>query len=158
VIDHDALEDVLDRLSDTPGQLRALIDDVDDTDLRRAAAGGGWGPVEIFCHLRDLDALFIERVERMLAEDEPALPVVDETLWPIERDYAAQDPRAALAQFAANRERFVRVLCGLDAAAWSRRGHHPEWGEQTVIWYAEHAAEHDAVHAQQLRELVGARR
>ena len=154
MIDQDDIDLLLDRLREFPDRLRALTADVDDDDLSRAAAGGGWGPVEVFCHLRDIEELFIGRVGRILAEDEPFLPVVDETLWPIERDYAAQNARIALEQFAENRAQFTRMLSRLDPPEWHRRGHHAELGEQTVLWYARHAAEHDTVHEQHLRELL----
>ena len=155
VIDQDDIDQLLDHLRECPDRLRSIIADVPDDELSRAAAGGGWGPVEVFCHLRDLEELFIERVGRILTEDEPFLPVVDETLWPIERDYASQNARVALEQFAENRAQFTRMLSRLDSPDWLRRGDHAELGEQTVLWYAHHAADHDSQHEQQLRELVG---
>lgn len=154
MIDQDDIDLLLDRLREYPDRLRALIVDVSDEDLSRAAAGGGWGPVEVFCHLRDSEAVFIERVGRILAEDDPFLPVVDETLWPIERDYASQNARIALEQFTENRAQFTRLLSRLDPADWQRYGHHPQHGEQTVHAIATHATVHDEEHEQQLRDLL----
>jgi hypothetical protein len=154
MIDQEDIDQLLDNLREFPDRLRDLTANADDDELSRAAAGGGWGPVEIFCHLRDIEELFVERVGRILNEDEPILPVVDESLWPIERDYAAQNARVALEQFAEHRSQFTRLLSRLDPPDWHRRGHHTELGEQTVLWYARHAAEHDAVHEAQLRELL----
>jgi hypothetical protein len=145
---------LLDRLRDYPDFLRDLIAHASDEELTRAAPGGGWGVVEVICHLRDLDELFIERVSRMIHEDDPYMPAVDETLWPIERDYASQDPWEVLEEFAERREQFVQLLEGLRPEQWERRGYHEQLGEQTVRWYAEHAAEHDAEHAEHLRELL----
>lgn len=152
--DDQATAALLERLRSTPDRLRAIVAGTSDPDLTRAGAGGGWGPVEVFCHLRDIDDLFIERITRMLNEDDPFLQVVDETLWPIERDYASQDPRAALEEFAANRDELVGILAALTPREWERRGYHEESGEQTVRWYAAHAAEHDAMHEQQLCQLL----
>lgn len=154
MIDQDGIDDLIDRLREYPQRLRDVVADRPDTELSRAAAGGGWGPVEIFCHLRDLEELFIERVERIINEEEPYMPAVDETLWPIEREYHAQHPRIALEQFAENRARFTAILSRLDAADWQRRGHHAELGDQTVLWYAQHAAEHDAIHEQHLIDIL----
>jgi hypothetical protein len=154
MIDQDDIDDLLDRLREYPDRLRALTADAEDDDLSRAAPGGGWGPVEVFCHLRDLEELFVFRVGRILAEDDPFLPVVDESLWPIERDYASQNARIALEKFAENRAQFTRMLSRLDSPDWHRRGHHAELGEQTVLWYARHAADHDATHEQQVRKLL----
>jgi hypothetical protein len=154
MIDSDDIDQLLDRLREFPQRLRDLIADREDAELSRAAAGGGWGPVEIFCHLRDLEELFIERVERILREDEPYLPAVDETLWPIEREYHAQNPRIALEQFTENRARFTAILSNLNSAEWHRRGHHAELGVQTILWYARHAADHDAMHEQHLIQVL----
>ena len=154
MIDQDELDDLIDRLRAYPDRLRRIIADASDGELAKAAAGGGWGPVEIFCHLRDIEELYVERISRMLTEDEPFIPAVDETLWSIERDYASQNARVALEQFAEQRAQLTRLLAGLDAAGWLRRGHHSELGEQTVLGTARHADAHDAVHEQSLRELL----
>lgn len=154
VIDFDDIEQMLDTLRDCPQRLRDAIADCDDATLKRAAADGGWGPVEIFCHLRDIEELFVERVTRMLNEDEPFMPAVDETLWPIERAYDEQEPRVALEEFAEKRATFVSLLSNLDASTWQRRGHHAELGDQTVLWYAQHAAEHDAEHERHLATVL----
>ncbi|MGH9173671.1 MAG: DinB family protein, partial [Vicinamibacterales bacterium] len=71
MIDQDEIDELIDRLREFPDRLRALIANASDDDLARAAPGGGWGPVEIFCHLRDAEELFVERVDRILTEDEP---------------------------------------------------------------------------------------
>jgi len=154
MIDADDIDNLLDTLRATPNRLRDIITGRGDAELTRAAVGGGWGPVEVFCHLRDLEELIIERVGRILTEDDPYMAAVDETLWPIEREYSHQNPWVALEQFAENRARFTAMLSELSSDQWHRRGHHEELGEQSVLWYARHAAEHDAMHEQQLRELL----
>lgn len=138
-----------------PGELLELIEGCDDLELQRAAAGGGWGPVEIFCHLRDADSLAEERVQRILSEDDPYIPAVDETLWPIERDYASQNARAVLDEFDAIRQHFVTILEALTPEQLERRGYHEEHGEQTIRWYINDAIQHDASHRQQLRKVLG---
>lgn len=138
-----------------PGELLDLIQGCDDADLQRAAAGGGWGPVEIFCHLRDADALATERIQLILAEDEPYIPAVDETLWPIELDYASQDARTALDEFDTIRQHVATILEALTSDQLDRRGYHEEHGEQTIRWYIDDAIQHDAAHRQQLRDVLG---
>ncbi|HUG15533.1 MAG TPA: DinB family protein [Thermomicrobiales bacterium] len=154
MIDSDDIEQMLDDLREFPGYLRELIAGCEDAILVRAAPDGGWGAVEVFCHLRDIEELYVERVGRILTEDEPFMPAVDESLWPIEREYDKQQPRVALDEFARQRSHFVELLNDLDAPRWHRRGHHAELGDQTVLWCAAHAAEHDATHRRQLEELL----
>src|SRR5687768_2337167 len=40
-------------------------------DVREQPAPGIWSPLEYACHIRDVHRIFAERVELMLAEDEP---------------------------------------------------------------------------------------
>ena len=154
MIDYDEIESLLDALADHPHQLHAMIAGLDNATLTRASPGGQWGAVEIFCHLRDVEQLIIERVELVLREDNPHLVEVDETLWPIERDYAGQNPHRALDAFSKRREQFVRLLSPLDAAQWHRFGTHQMNGRQSVLWYAQTAVEHDQAHIVQLREIL----
>jgi hypothetical protein len=154
MIDTEQTDDLLERLREFPNLLRSMIQGVSDQRLSRAAAGGGWGAVEMFCHLRDVDELLRQRVERILTEDHPFIPVVDETLWPIERDYSSQNPRVALEQFSENRAQFTRLLASLTPEQWLRSGHHAELGEQSVLWNAQHADQHDTVHEEQLERVL----
>lgn len=154
MLDGQRIDALVDRLREFPRRLQALAHGRSEEDLSRASGDGGWGAVDNFCHLRDLEELFIERVSRIVNEDHPWMPVVDETLWPIEREYDQQNPHIALEQFAENRARFVSMLASLSSEQWLRRGHHAELGDQTVLWYAEHAVEHDAAHEAGLRELL----
>lgn len=156
MIDQEDIDQMLDGLREFPDRLRALIADCSDDDLSRAAAGGGWGPVEIFCHLRDIEELAIARVKRMLAENEPYMPDVDESLWPIERNYVSQNARVALEQFTEHRAEFTRLLSSIDSAAWHRRGYHSERGEQTIMKYTLFISDHDTLHETQLRESLAA--
>jgi hypothetical protein len=145
---------LIEQLRGFPNRLRALAQHRSEEALCTPSDDGGWGAVDNFCHLRDLEELIIERVSRIVNEDMPFMPVVDETLWPIEREYDQQNPHVALEQFTENRTRFVTLLATLTPEQWQRRGHHEELGEQTVLWYAEHAVEHDAAHEVALRELL----
>ena len=155
MIDTQVREDWLDKLAEYPQHLRDTIDGVPDATLTRAAPGGGWGAVEIFCHLRDWEAIYIERAERILREHEPHIMAVDDTLWPIERDYHAADPHAALAEFAVRRAHLAQMVGAVDASHWQRGGHHSQAGWITITWLIERAAEHDAEHLPQLRALLG---
>ena len=47
---------------------------------------------EVVAHLTDWDPIHIERINRILAEEEPLLPDMDEGQIAIENDYAHQDP------------------------------------------------------------------
>jgi hypothetical protein len=153
-IDTEARDTLIDSLVDYPARLHELVAGVDDDELTRAGPEGSWGVVEVLCHLRDWERIYVERVQRMIAEDDPTFESVDDSLWPIDRDYHAQDPRDVLEDFAEHRSKLVDLLEELSVSEWMREGHVPRQGRVTIGWYAEHVAGHDSEHLQQIRQAL----
>jgi hypothetical protein len=150
-------EDVLAALEHFPAELKRLVLDPADRDaLMQPAFDGGWGVVEILPHLRDWEEIYLDRIDRMLAEDKPALPAFDDTLWSIERDYRGQDPLETYASFAGLRSELVSRLTAAIPEQWQRLGVHGYYGEITIHWLANHICDHDAEHLQQAREALTA--
>ena len=50
---------------------------LDPAQLRARPAAGMWSALEVVCHLADSEALFADRMKRVLAEDRPVLPDLD---------------------------------------------------------------------------------
>jgi len=137
-----------------PEELGRTLADRPAEALTRPASDGGWGVVENVCHLRDWEAIFLARARAMVDGVEPALPAYDDELWAIERDYRGDDPWRALAEFAGQRAELVRVLEGLPADGWQRRGRHEHHGEISIGWLAEEVRRHDEGHLAQIREAL----
>ena len=97
--------------------------------------------VEVLCHLRDWEKIYVSRIQRMMAEDEPTFESVDDSLWPIDREYHKQRPREVLEDFARHRSRLVDVLMELNVSGWGRHGYTPRQGRVSIGWYADHIAE-----------------
>lgn len=152
--DPDAHRRLLEEAAAYPEALARLLAGAPAEALRRPASDGGWGVVEILCHLRDWEAVFLDRVGRVLAEDRPDLPAYDDALWEIERDYRAQDPSEVLAEFDVLRGKLVDVLAGLDDDGWRRIGNHAINGPVDVAWLVSHLQEHGVEHLQQAREAL----
>ena len=101
--------------------------------LARRPAPKSWSPTEIVCHLRDVEELFQLRFHTILALDEPTLLAfsaepddlrawriggaighpLDPDRWAIERQYARNDPREALAAWQRRRAEVFTLLSGL---------------------------------------------
>src|SRR5579862_3359761 len=125
---------------------RQLIEDyvAGGQTLRRAAAGlsqadltarpgpGKWSILEVVLHLVDSDSISIDRMKRMLTEDNPSLLYADETAY-VDRlcthDQALED---ALTLFEVGRRQFARVLRKLPGDAFERPGTHNRRGRVTV--------------------------
>jgi hypothetical protein len=148
-------EEILRALEHFPTEFRrSVLESADREALLRPAFDGGWGIVEIIPHLRDWEAIYLDRATRILDEDRPALPGFDDTLWSIERDYRGQDPYETFAQFGDFRGELVTLLQAATPEQWERVGIHGVYGEMTLQWMANHICDHDAEHLQQAREAL----
>jgi hypothetical protein len=152
---YDTARDLVDSLAAAPDALEGLLAGVDD-DLARRARGGdeGWNIVEVVCHLRDCEERAVERDRSMRDEVEPLLEAYDQDAWAIERGYAGDDLRRALAAFEAHRAAHVADLRALPAAAWERAGRHTELGRITILGQVIHIATHDVQHLGQIARAL----
>ena len=145
---------ILASLPSTPDNLARLLKDRDLEDLLQPSRDGGWGVVEILAHLRDWEEVFLERLKTVGDEDNPFLPVQDDELWPIERDYRGQDPENTLTQFRGSRAETVALLQGLEDGEWERPARHGTFGDVTLHWLADHMCDHDQEHLDQARDAL----
>jgi hypothetical protein len=91
---------------------------------------------------------------RMLEEQNPTFPVVEDSLWPIDRDYLGQNPQQVMAEFTALRRTSSEQLLEASLSDWGRTGKHPLLGQITLRDYAEHVAQRDQEHLRQVRAAL----
>ena len=147
-------EDLIDRLEQTPLLANDLVAAASEADLRRAGPGGSLGAVEVLAYLHDFEELFLTRLDQMIAEENPRLEWVEDSLWPIERDYVERDPVVTLHQFVDLRSLTVQTLARLPVADWDRIGRHPALGQITIRRYVERVLERDNEYLRQLRRVL----
>ena len=84
-------------------------------------AGGGFSLTEHSCHLRDLEREgYLARVHRVLEQETPRLAGFDGTAAARDRNYASQDAKLAVQQFAAARAAAVALLAATTPADLQR--------------------------------------
>jgi hypothetical protein len=108
----DSRQEILKTLRATPVVLRALVNGVEDAQLRRRPAPGEWAIIEVVGHLADTEERALARVRRMLAEENPELAPFDEALAE-ERRYLDLDLAHELARLEQLRQGHLAVLVGL---------------------------------------------
>jgi hypothetical protein len=133
-----------------------LIDDFEagGAKLRRAVAGlsneqaktrvepGKWSILEVVVHLADSDAIAIDRMKRILIEDNPTLLYADETAY-VEKLYThEQSLDDAVDLIEIGRRQFARVLRKLPAEAFQRGGTHNRRGRLTLGQFVEDYVNH----------------
>jgi hypothetical protein len=143
-------------LRKSPVILNAILKDVSQERAQQATDGpDGWSIVEIVCHLRDYENIFLERAHMMLDQDNPKLPGYNQEELARERNYKIQNLREAFDGYVSSRQSFVHLLSGLSDEQWHRPGRHPNWGDINMLELGTNAALHDLNHAEQMVRTLG---
>src|ERR1700676_2644143 len=101
-------------------------------ELTARPGPGDWSILELVIHLTDSDYIAIDRMKRMLIEDDPPLLYADETAYVLRLAPHEQSLEDALTLFEVGRRQFARVLRTLPDEAFDRRGMHNRRGVLTV--------------------------
>jgi len=149
-----ALPEALDRLASMPAFLLGVIDRASEAGLRDRGEGEEFSLGGHACHLRDLEREgYRVRLDRMLAEDCPALQGFDGAAIAKERDYASQDGRAAARDFARERSQLVARFASLPAEAYARTA---TFGDRRIMLcdLVAMMVEHDRGHREEIEALA----
>ncbi len=103
---------------------------------------GRWSIQQVVVHCMDSDLVSIDRLKRMIAEDNPTLIGYDENKFVANLFYDEQPAEQAAAVVDASRKLFAKVLRKLPESTWSRKGTHNERGPVTVGGYLQSTVEH----------------
>ena len=111
---------------------------------------------EVIAHLADLEELWVERIEKIKAEEGVELQGQDPDEAAKQNNYAESDPAATLKRYVEGRAKVVAALKELPAESWSRYGNHAQAGKITIHDIAQFVLGHDGYHLQQIAEYVDA--
>ncbi|RME91351.1 MAG: HAD family hydrolase, partial [Anaerolineae bacterium] len=102
-------------LLSTPAALRGLLNNLPLQKWRHCPSPNEWCPLEIICHLRDVEReVNLPRLQRVLSEENPFIAGIDTDPWAKEREYLRQDGPAALQEFTTARRQTLSLLADLD--------------------------------------------
>ena len=148
------LETVLASLECAPALVREMVEEMPVELSKRRRVPEKWSLHEHACHLAVAQELFVERLERMLAEDNPVL----RPYQPHEDDapdrLLVMDLEAALDRFEAGRKPLVERLRRLAEVDWQRPARHAEYARYNVYIMFRHLALHDMLHLYRMEELL----
>ena len=145
----------LDILQKTPVILQGVIGELSQVDAQSWRDGGdGWTVLEVVCHLRDYEAIFRERAELILKQDNPPFPVYDHLALVVEHAYNAQDLTAVTQDLITSRQETLTLFNNLQASDWQRAGLHASMGSFTMLDLANHIGWHDINHLEQMARII----
>jgi uncharacterized damage-inducible protein DinB len=126
--------------------LRQAVAGLTPEEVRARPGPGAWSVLEVVVHLTDSDAISIDRMKRILIEDNPPLLYADETAYVARLHTHEQDIEDALLLFEIGRRQWARVLRQLPDEAFLRAGTHNRRGKMTlgdlVEGYVQHVEDH----------------
>jgi hypothetical protein len=123
----------------------------DDHAIRHRPAVGEWSAIEVVGHMIDKMGIWTDRVERLLAEERPALPAYDQDALVREHDYQHADPEELFEQLRRACERFAGLVERVPLSALEREGVHEEFGPITLRQCIVYPLESSPEHLKQLR-------
>jgi FMN phosphatase YigB (HAD superfamily) len=148
--DHDAEHapaGVMARLHGQLGTLLTRFGELSEEAWRAPATADRWTPVEVVCHLRDLEAeVHLPRLQLMLQTQAAFLPAVDSDRWVEARGYAHQSGPQALGTYVELRKETLARLAALSPEDWDRRATHALLGPASLPDVMSLAADHELIH------------
>ena len=109
---------------------------------------------EVLAHLADWEPIWLERMQRIVQEDSPVLPNIDEGEMAELNGYATTPVEVSLEKFATGRAALTAYLASLPNDAFERSGIRPEVGTITVKDIATLVLAHDTYHIAQLAQYT----
>jgi uncharacterized damage-inducible protein DinB len=112
--------------------LRRSVQGLTRDELLARPGPGDWSIQDLVIHLADSDAIAIDRMKRILSEDNPPLLYADETAYVDRLFPEVQSLEDALTLFDVGRRQWSRVLRKLPDDAFTLQGTHNRSGIVTV--------------------------
>ena len=109
-------------------RLREGIAGLSAEQLKERPGPGAWSIHELIIHLADSDAIAIDRMKRVIVEENPQLLNADETAYVNRLRSHDQSVEDSLDLFEIGRRQFSRVLRKLSPDDFQRTGLHSVWG------------------------------
>ncbi|MCB9453756.1 MAG: DinB family protein [Anaerolineaceae bacterium] len=117
-------------------------------------SGEGWTVLQVVCHLRDFEALFLHRAHLTVEQDVPALPFPNPDELAAEKAYHKQDIHAVYADWQGIRAEYIGYQEALPEAAWERLAQHPTRGQVSLQDQLIVTAWHDVNHLEQILRIL----
>ena len=126
--------------------LPILLQGLKEGALENRPVAGKWSARENLAHLARYHEIFLERLERILAEDRPSIPryaAEEDAGWPA---WAMLPADEMLSRLAALRIKLVKRVDGLSSGDLARTGVHSRLGEMTLVLWLEFFLLHEGHH------------
>lgn len=149
---------LIEDIEQTPGRLRAAVQDLSPQQLDTPYREGGWTVRQVAHHVPESHMNAYIRFKLALTEDEPTIKPYAEDRWAETLDVKSTPIEVSLALLDSLHDRWVRLLRAMKPDEWKRTFRHPELGimplEKNLALYSWHG-QHHVAHVTDLRKRLG---
>ncbi len=122
--------------------LRNAVKGMSREQLIARPVAGKWSTLEVVAHLADFEPIYMDRIKRLVALENPSLLAADENLFAKELHYQERDIAEELALIDATRASTARLIAKLTPQQLARTGTHSERGSVTLEMMLQWAIKH----------------
>jgi hypothetical protein len=115
-----------------PRLLREAIAGMTSEQLDARPVAGKWSTKEVICHIADFEPVYLDRIKRVIAENEPTMFGGDPDLFAARLAYSSRDVELELKLIEACRVHLGTILRALPEADFARRGLHSVAGPMSI--------------------------
>ena len=115
-----------------PRMLRAAVAGMTVEQLDARPIPGKWSTKQVICHVADFEPVYVDRMKRVIAENEPTLFSGDPDLFAARLAYDQRDVAVELDFIEAARKHLEPILRPLRPEDFLRKGNHSEAGPITL--------------------------
>jgi hypothetical protein len=116
--------------------------------------GTGWTALEVMCHLRDYEAVSLERAQISIGQENATMPSFSADEAAAAGRYNEQNLTNVYAEWSKRRGNSLTYLEGLSEADWERTAIHPKRGLMSVQDQLALTAWHDVNHIEQMTRIL----
>jgi hypothetical protein len=115
-----------------PDHLRRAVAGLNREQLFAHPVAGKWSMHECVCHIADFEPVYVDRIKRVIAQENPTFFGGDPDLFASRLFYGDRNTETELQMVAACRAHLGAILKRLAPADFERKGNHSEAGLMTL--------------------------
>jgi len=137
-----------------PKWLDALIENLDEAQLKTPYRPGGWNTIEVVHHIADSHMNAYIRLKLTLTEDNPQVKPYAEARWAELPDVQTVPVNISITLVHALHRRWTAALRAMSPEEWERTYYHPEHKRNVPLWEMTAMYDwHSRHHMEQIRRL-----
>jgi len=152
------IETLLDRYAHGCELLRSALQQFTASDYDALPIPGKWSVRQVVCHIADFEPVYLDRMKRVLVEDNPTFFGADPSVFAAGLAYDTREVGEELDLIDLTRRQMVRILRNCDIEVFQRTGVHSEDGPMTMETLLERIAGHIPHHIRFIEEKAAALR